>query len=225
MNIIIFGATGGLGQWTWKAAVKAGHDVTAFVRSPHKLDSTAPGHGELRVMPGDVMDSEAVRVASQGAEVAINCTSPAGGNSTLEMAKSIVDNASASGIAKFYMVGGVGALWAPGTDKSVLMQDWDDAEGMAKLGLPPGMPREMIRNMTKGHLASMAYVADAGVAHTFMCPGAMDDAPATTDRVVTLDEPGGRRAMRVNMGDVAQVIVDDLEHGKLLGHRVCVASG
>lgn len=27
MNIIIFGATGGLGQWTWKAAVEAGHRV------------------------------------------------------------------------------------------------------------------------------------------------------------------------------------------------------
>ncbi len=138
---------------------------------------------------------------------------------------SIVDNASAGGVTKFYMVGGMGALWAPGTNKSVLMQDWDDAEGMAKLGLPPGMPREMIRNMTKGHLASMAYLEQAGVAHTFVCPGAMHDAPATTDRVVTLDEPGGRSIMRANMGDVAQVIVDDLERGELLGHRVCVASG
>ncbi len=225
MNIIIFGATGGLGQWTWKAAAEAGHQVTAFVRSPEKLDSAARGHGKLRVVRGDVMDSEAVHAASQGCHVAINCTSPAGGNSTLEMAKSIVDNASAAGVATFYMVGGMGALWAPGTGKSVLMQDWDDAEGMAKLGLPPGMPREMIRNMTKGHLASMAYLAESGVAHTFLCPGAMNDAPGTSDRVVSLDEPAGRGIMRVNMGDVAQAIVDDLQHGELLGHRVCVASG
>lgn len=119
----------------------------------------------------------------------------------------------------------MGALWAPGTGKSVLMQDWDDAEGMAKLGLPSGMPREMIRNMTKGHLASMAYLEESCVAHTFVCPGAMDDAPPTKNRVVTLDELGGRGVMRVAMGDIAQVIVEDLGRGELLGHRVCVRSG
>jgi hypothetical protein len=225
MHVILFGATGGLGQWTWKAAVAAGHRVTAFVRSPQKLDATARGHSELQVVRGDVMDGEAVRVASEGCDVAINCTSPAAGNSTLEMAKSIVDHASKGGVARFYMVGGMGALWAPGTGKSVLMQDWEDSEAMLKLGLPANIPREMIRYMTKGHLAAMAYLEQAGVAHTFVCPGAMDDAPATADRVVSLDEPRGRRIMRVSMGDVAQVIVDDLDQGELLGHRVCVASG
>lgn len=225
MNIIIFGATGGLGQWMWKAAVQAGHRVTAFVRTHEKLDHTASGHDELRIVEGNVMDGEAVRVASEGCDVAINCTSPAGGNSTLQMAQSMVTNASAGGVATFYMVGGMGALWAPGTGKSVLVQDWDDAEAMATFGLPPDMPREVIRNMTKGHLASMAYLHKTGVAHAFVCPGAMDNAPAASHRVVTLDELGGSRVMRVNMGDVAQVIVDDLGVGKLLGHRVCVASG
>lgn len=31
--------------------------------------------------------------------------------------------------------------------------------------------------------------------------------------------------MRVSFADVAQVIVDDLNVGGLLGHRVCVAPG
>ncbi len=145
MNIIIFGATGGLGQWTWKAAVRAGHRVTAFVRSPQKLDAPPQGHDELRVVQGDVMDSEAVRVASEGCDVAINCTSPAAGNSTLEMAQSIVGAAAASGVTRFYMVGGMGALWAPGTAKSVLVQDWDDADAMAEFGIPSNHRRSRTR--------------------------------------------------------------------------------
>jgi len=224
MRIIVFGATGGLGQWTWKAAVKAGHEVVAFVRSPHKLDRSDAGFPALEVVQGDVMDGPAVAAAAKGSEVLVNCTSPAGGNSTLELAKSIVTHAEAGGVQRFYMVGGLGALWVPGTNRTVLVQDWQDPDGMAAVGLSPEMPREMIRKMTTGHLASMAFMADEGLAHTFLCPGMMKDAPATTTRVVSLDEVGGTRAGQVNMGDVAQVIVDDLEVGNLLGHRVSVAS-
>ncbi|MEL6178969.1 MAG: NAD(P)-binding oxidoreductase [Myxococcota bacterium] len=224
MKLIIFGANGGLGQWVWKMAVDAGHDVTAFVRTPSKLDSSDPRHAKLHIVAGNVMDADAVRTASTGCQVAINCTSPAGGNSTAELAQSIVSNAAAGGVEAFYMVGGLGALWAPGTDKTVLIQDWDDAQEMQRHGLSPSIPREMLQNMTRGHLASMAYLESTGFAHTYLCPGLMVDGPPSDARVVTLDELGGPSATKVNFGDIAQVIVEDLGHGKLLGHRVCVSA-
>lgn len=223
LPVIVFGASGGLGQWTWKAAVAAGHEVVAFVRSPQKLDTTASEYAKLRVVVGDVLDGEAVENASRGCRIAINCTSPASGSSTLEMAQSIASHASAGGVDTFYMVGGLGALWMPGTGQTVLVQDAEDTEEMARFGLPPGMPKAQIQTMTKGHLASMRHMASTGLAHTFVCPGAMTDAPATAERVVTLDELGGSQVMRVNMGDVADVIVNDLGKGELIGHRVCVA--
>ncbi len=216
MKVIIFGANGGLGQWTWKAAISAGHEVVAFVRSPEKLDATDPRHASLTVVRGDVTDRGAVTEAAAGCEAAINCTSPAGGNATLELARAAVEGAAAAGVRTFYMVGGLGALWAPGTKREVLMQDWDDRDAMEAFGLNWSMPRERIRDMTKGHLASMAYLAGTGHAHTYLCPGLMVEGPATEGRVVTLDELGS---------DVAQVIVDDLGVGALLGHRVSVASG
>ena len=223
MKLILFGATGGLGQYVWKAAVDAGHDVVAFVRTPAKLHASDPRHAKLQVVAGDVMDADAVRTAAAGCEVGINCTSPAGGNSALEMAKSIVTNAAASGVQRFYLVGGLGALWAPGTNHTVLVQDWDDAEAMQKVGLSPSMPREMIRKMTKGHLESMAFLQGTGLPHTYLCPGRMVDGPPTETRVVTLDEVGGQSPGQVNFGDVAQVMVDDLPQGALIGHRVCVS--
>lgn len=83
--------------------------------------------------------------------------------------------------------------------------------------------RDKIRAMTRGHLASMAFMATTNLAHTFVCPGAMFDGRESPERTVTLDELGGRGAMRVSFADVARVIVDDLNVGALLGHRVCVA--
>ncbi len=223
MKIILFGASGGLGQWTWKAAVARGHDVVAFVRSPEKLDRDDPGHARLTIAVGNALDGAAVQEASRGCEIAINCTSPASGDATLDLARSIAGNASAAGVERFTMVGGLGALWVPGSDRSLLVQDWEDEAAMARHGLPP-MPKERIRAMTQGHLAAMDYMATTGLASTFVCPGMMVPGPATAERVVTLDEVGGRQAMRVNLGDVAEVIVDDLDRGELVGHRVCVAA-
>ncbi|MEO0602510.1 MAG: NAD(P)H-binding protein, partial [Myxococcota bacterium] len=192
MKLIVFGATGSLGQYVWRAAVDAGHDVVAYVRTPAKLDADDPRHARLKVVAGDVMDGAAVTVASGGCEVAVNCTSPAGGNSALEMAQSVVPAAAASGVERFYMVGGLGALWVPGTNRTVLMQDWSDAEEMPKYGLSASMPQEVVRNMTKGHLASMAFLESTGLPHSYLCPGRMVEGPATATRVVTLDELGGR---------------------------------
>ena len=223
VKVVIFGATGGLGQRVWRSAVDAGHQVVAFVRSPHKLDDADPHFAALEVVQGDVMDREAVQAAASGAEVVVNCTSPAGGNATIDLAKAVVTAAAAAGVERFYMVGGIGALWAPGTQKTVLLQDWDDPEAAKQYGLPPSIPRDMIRKMTRGHLASMEFLATTNLAHAFMCPGAMFDGPESPGRTVTLDELGGQGAMRVSYADIARVIVDDLNVGALLGHRVCVA--
>ena len=38
MKLIIFGSTGGTGRQVVGQALEQGHDVTAFVRSPEKLD-------------------------------------------------------------------------------------------------------------------------------------------------------------------------------------------
>lgn len=161
----------------------AGHEVVAFVHSPAKLDNSDPLFENLIVVQGDVMKAESVKNAAVGCSAAVNCTSPAGGLSTLEIAKAVVTNAASSGVDKFYMVGGLGASWAPGTNKTVLVQDWDDSEAMAKFGMPAhGPPKAVIQGMTKGHLASMAFLKETGLPHTHLCPGQMVDGAATADK-------------------------------------------
>jgi putative NADH-flavin reductase len=73
MNIIVFGASGGTGRHIVEQALEAGHKVTAFVRSPEKLDVE---HTNLIVFQGDVMDTEKVEQAIAGQEAVLSALGP-----------------------------------------------------------------------------------------------------------------------------------------------------
>ena len=67
MKLIVFGATGKTGQHVWQKALGRGHDVTAFTRSPHKLERSAG----LRIAQGDVTDAASVAAAVAGHDAVI----------------------------------------------------------------------------------------------------------------------------------------------------------
>lgn len=70
MNITIFGATGQIGQHLTARSLKQGHNVTAFTRSPDKLEIT---HKNLRIVQGDVLKYADVMQAVEGQD-AVFCT-------------------------------------------------------------------------------------------------------------------------------------------------------
>ncbi|WP_425147559.1 NAD(P)-dependent oxidoreductase [Deinococcus sp.] len=59
-RLIVFGATGRVGLCALQQALDAGHEVTAFVRTPAKLTLT---HPRLRVAQGDTLQAESVVAA------------------------------------------------------------------------------------------------------------------------------------------------------------------
>jgi putative NADH-flavin reductase len=66
MRILIFGATGATGRQLVAQSLAAGHDVTAFARTPSKMSTT---HPRLRVVQGDVLDEASVDAAMPGHDV------------------------------------------------------------------------------------------------------------------------------------------------------------
>jgi len=70
MKLIILGSTGSTGRQVVTQALEQGHDVTAFARSPEKLDQK---HEKLQVIKGDVLDFASVERAIQGQDVVL-CT-------------------------------------------------------------------------------------------------------------------------------------------------------
>lgn len=70
MKIIVFGATGGVGQSVVKQAVERGFEVTAFVRTPAKLKVT---HDNLTVVEGDAFNPGEVSAAIAGHDAVVSC--------------------------------------------------------------------------------------------------------------------------------------------------------
>jgi putative NADH-flavin reductase len=70
MNILIVGATRGIGRQLLEQALASGHAVTALVRNPQRL---AIQHERLRVIKGDILYSDSVARAMAGQD-AVCCT-------------------------------------------------------------------------------------------------------------------------------------------------------
>ena len=68
MRLAIFGPTGGTGRRLVERAIAAGHDVTAFVRDPSRINAR---HERLHIVVGDAFDPVSVREAVAGNEAVI----------------------------------------------------------------------------------------------------------------------------------------------------------
>src|SRR5262245_3370423 len=73
MKILVVGASQGTGALSVRSALAKGHAVTAFSRSPEKLDLT---HPSLARVAGDFHDAAAVKAAVAGHDAVIVSASP-----------------------------------------------------------------------------------------------------------------------------------------------------
>ncbi|MDJ0582613.1 NAD(P)-dependent oxidoreductase [Crocosphaera sp.] len=113
MKLVVFGATGNIGQQVVKQALEQGHEVTAFARNPLKLDIK---HPKLQLFQGDVMDNARVEQALQGQEIVV-CTLGSGknlsGNVRSKGSENIIKAMKKCGIKRFICQStlGVGESW------------------------------------------------------------------------------------------------------------------
>lgn len=70
MKIIVFGATGGVGQYVVKQALEKGIEVTAFVRTPSEIEVV---HEQLHIMQGDAFNKDEVAAAIAGHDAVVSC--------------------------------------------------------------------------------------------------------------------------------------------------------
>ncbi len=69
LNILIIGATGGTGRELVQQALTGGHCVTAFVRTPEKMNCH---HDRLTIAKGNVLDYNSVEQAVQGQDAVLS---------------------------------------------------------------------------------------------------------------------------------------------------------
>jgi len=79
MKLLIFGSTGSIGRQLVAQALEQGHWVTAFARTPTKLEIK---HTNLTTVQGDALDSVAVEKVMEGQD-AVLCSLGAGAKGTI----------------------------------------------------------------------------------------------------------------------------------------------
>jgi len=106
MQLTIFGATGRTGQPLVQQALDAGHAVTAFARTPAKLDGT---HDRLHIVQGDVIDPEPVHTAIDGADAVLSAlghTSNTSDDMQTVGTRHIIDAMQAHGVRRLVSLAG-----------------------------------------------------------------------------------------------------------------------
>lgn len=211
MRVVVFGANGQFGTRILHEALDRGHDVTAFVRV---RDSVAVEHDQLAVRVGDVRSAEDVSATVQGQDAVVSAVGPGGpGTSDQHLdvltqgVPGLVRAMERSGVRRIVAMGSVATLQvAPG----LLLRD------------APGFP-SFARAISGAHLEAAEALAASSLDWTIVCPPVTVEAGARTGTYRVQRDflvPGEGR---ISYEDVAHFVLDELEHGRHLGHRVNVA--
>lgn len=111
MKIALIGATGFVGSALLNEALDRGHEVTAIVRHPEKLQS----HQKLRPAKGDVYNADEVARLVAGHDAVISAFNPGWSNPDIyniqvKGTQTIINGVKKAGIKRLLFVGGAGSL-------------------------------------------------------------------------------------------------------------------
>ena len=193
MKILIFGSTGSIGRHLISQALEQGHDVTAFARSPDKIDIT---HENLHIAQGDVMDPTSVERSVPGHD-AVLCSIGAGrkGDVRSEGTKNIVAAMEKTDVRRFICQSTLGV----GDSEANLNFLWK----YIMFGL-------LLRPAYLDHIDQEKHVMQSSLDWTIVRPAAFTDGAHTgqykhgfggTDKTVTL---------KISRADVADFMLSQL---------------
>jgi putative NADH-flavin reductase len=215
MKIVLFGATGNIGQRITHEALTRGHTIVGVVRDPAKAPTPDP---RVTLVQGDATDPESVAQVARLGDVVVSAISPRPNprglpaSSLAAAARALLAGVKAAGVKRLVMVGGAGSLEvAPG----VRLMD------------APGFPEAYRAEAQEGADAlDVARREGSGVEWTVLSPAAEIGPGQRTGKYRTTEDrflvdPQGHS--RITYEDYALALVDELERPKHAGRRFGVA--
>lgn len=161
MKIIIFGASGGVGQSVVKQAVENGFEVTAFVRTPAKLEVA---HENLNVIQGDAFNPADVSAAIAGHDAVVSCLGSDQGmkksTALQDMVKNIVAGMQEHGVKRIVYTASAG-----------VHKELPGVSGKLMMG--------MLKNALADHRAAVDLIESHGLAYTIVRPMGLTNGPFT----------------------------------------------
>ncbi|MDO4163926.1 MAG: NAD(P)-dependent oxidoreductase [Bacteroides sp.] len=204
-NVVLIGASGFVGTAILNEALNRGHQVTAIVRNPEKIQVNNPN---LSVVKADATDPDALAQLAKGKDAIISAYNPGWGNpkqyeETLENYPKIVEGAKRSGVKRLLIVGGAGTLFVkPGVrlvDTGVLPEAW--LPGVKSLG------EFYLNTLTKENGIDWVFFSPAGNLGN-MGPGVRTGKYRLGKDDMLFDEKG---ESFISVEDYAMAMIDELE--------------
>jgi len=195
MKLIIFGATGGTGRQLVAQALEQGHEVTAYVRNPAKLNVQ---HPKLTVIQGNVLNAHAVLAAVFGKDAVLSAlgTRKAGLPDLIQGTRNILDAMYQSEVQR--------SIWVSsfGVGESLHQMNW-----LARNVIARGFLRPFLEEKEIQERIIMASPGDWIIVR----PGGLTDGPRTGNyRVIPANatEKVGRPV--ISRADVADFMLKNL---------------
>ena len=210
MKIVLFGASGALGQRILTETLARGHEVTAVVRDPATFDQTKEN---VKIVSGDVLDSSSVQRVATGAGAVISAVGPGGGDPQLvrKAAHSLLNGLTRAGVKRLLVVGGAGSL---------------EVAPEVQLLDTPEFPAAWKPIAVAHRDALDIYYTATGLDWTYFSPAAMIAPGERRGRYRTgsdqlLTDTQGQS--HISSEDFAVAILDEVEQPQAIRQRVTVA--
>jgi putative NADH-flavin reductase len=195
MQILILGASGKTGHELVKQALTQGHLVTAFVRTPSKLEIT---HHNLKIIQGDATDYHAVENAVKGHDAVF---STLGAASPFKYDQSTVD-----GLNNI-----VNAMETTGVNRFIYMSAINVEESRKHAGLLIRvLGTTLLRTETAGHEAREKIIRQSQLDWTLVRAGALSNRKHTGNYRSGEDIKAKRIAASISRADVADFLLRQL---------------
>ena len=158
MKVLIFGATGGVGQHVLNMTLKKGYEVSVFVRSPEKLTVTE----NVTIIQGDAFNAQQVADAIKGQDVVMSCLGSSGGmkksNELETMGKNIADGMVLHNVQRLVYCA------SAGINREIP-------------GLTGKMVMKLLENPLKDHRAALDYYLSKNITYTIARPMGLKNDP------------------------------------------------
>lgn len=209
MILTIFGATGQVGKQLVNQAIWKRHKVKAFGRNVFtELDMEQEN---LELVKGALFDEKDVLHAIKGSNAVLSVLGGSfdGTDKTRSLGmRNIIAQMQKAGVKRIIGLGGMGVLQA---DENTLLIDGEDYPAQY---VPVG----------KEHQKAWEQLAASNLDWTFVCPPDIINDGPTGNFVTAADYPPTPNNYKINAGDLALFMLNELEKNEFVKHRVGISA-
>lgn len=203
MKLFIVGATGKTGQIITRMALQNGHQVTAFVRSPHKLNK----HENLNVVVGDITSAEELTASMKAHDAVLCCLGTEGTGPTKFLSQAAYALAKAM---QGNQIRRIGYIASAGIHNEI--------EGFIGKFI-----MYILRHVLKDHEQAYSNLKDAALDYTVVRPMGLTDKPGKGSWRLSVDGLPAKASRSIAREDVAAFLLSSIENETNIKQSVAIA--